>query len=447
MRKRFFKISIVKTGKTLLITSLILLTCATNLFAQQKEQTLHELNSLLINTVMDDLFTPPVSSRIYVYPNIAFYECIRNEDASFESLAGKLTDLKKLPVASGTKVNYFIAASVSFSHVAQSLVGSEYKFEDWRDSFIDSLKKIVDTSVVKSSANYGRLMADSIISWSKKDNYLISKGMSRYKLLNEPGTWQPTPNDYASALEPNWYILRPLALKSCSQFSPKKKLTYDPSKNSEFYKNVEEVYKIGKEADSSKNSIAWYWDDNPNISIQEGHLTYFVHKISPGGHWLMIAKQACIQKNAPVVKASLAYTLTSIALFDGFIACWDEKFKTNLIRPVTIINQLIDEHWQPLIQTPPFPEFTSGHAVISNAASTVLTGILGDNYSFIDSTEIPFGIMPRSFNSFNEAAEESAWSRVYGGIHYPETARLSIEQGRKIGSYVIETLYSKGNKK
>jgi membrane-associated phospholipid phosphatase len=198
-----------------------------------------------------------------------------------------------------------------------------------------------------------------------------------------------------------------------------------------------EVYRIRKTMDTLKKAIALYWDDNPNISVEQGHFNYFIHKISPAGHWMMIARQACIEKNIPLIRASQAYALTAIAMFDAFIAGGDEKYKTERIRPVTVINRYIDEKWEPLIQTPPFPEFTSGHAVVSNAAATVLTSLLGDNYHFTDHTEIPFGISPRSFSSFLKASEESSWSRVYGGIHYPETARISIQQGKTVGNYIL----------
>ena len=410
-----------------------------NVISQKPANTLHELNTLLIHTVMEDLFTPPVANRIYVYPNIAFYECIHNADASYESLAGKLTGLNPLPApATGSQVDHFIAACISFSYVAQSLVGSEYKIEDWRKKFIDSVRSNMDSIRFIHSVRYGHAVADSIIAWSKRDKYLISKGMQRHVLSKKAGAWQPTPNEYLQALEPHWNIIRPMTMVTAGQFSPPKKLQYNPSRRSEFFKNVQEVYRISKNRDTLRRSKALYWDDNPNISIQEGHLTYYVHKISPAGHWLMITRQACMENDVAVLKSSLAYTMTAISMFDGFIGCWDEKFKIDLIRPVTVINHFIDENWQPLIQTPPFPEFTSGHAVISNAAATVLTKIFGDHYRFTDNTEIPFGIKPRTFESFYKAAEESSWSRVYGGIHYPETARISISQGKLIGQHVLK---------
>lgn len=409
--------------------------------AQDKAGVLHQLNSLLINTVMVDFFTPPVASRIYAYPNIAFYECIRQDDAALPSIAAKFKVPVGIPKPASAKTDNFIAACISFSYVAQKLVGSEYKIEDWRKAFTDSILKTGDSVIAKNSMLYGRRVADSILAWVQKDNYNQSRGMPRFTISSKLGTWQPTPADYAQAIEPHWRTIRPITLKKASQFSPKEKLVFSLNKNSTFYKTMMEVYTIGNNLDTTQKAIAKYWDDNPNVSVNMGHLNYFIHKISPGGHWIMIARQACEEKKESVSRSSLAYTLTSIALFDAFIATWDEKFKTNLIRPITVINDYVDKNWQPYIQTPPFPEFTSGHAVISNSAAAVLTGLFGDNYEFTDETEIPFGNDTRHFKSFYEAAKESTWSRVYGGIHYPETARISIVQGKEIGTNVLKTLY------
>ncbi len=411
--------------------------------AQDKAAVLHDLNTTLINTVMIDFFTPPVAGRIYSYPNIAFYECIRLDDASLPTLTGKLNGLGKLPVPPVSKIDNLVSAAVSFTYVAQNLVGSEYKLEEWRQHFVDSLllKARGDTELIKNSLLYGKLVADSVLAWTKRDNYNQSRGMPRFTLSKDVGTWQPTPADYAQAIEPHWNMIRPFTLNSPSQFSPQKKLVFSLNKNSTFYKTMMEVYKIVVNLDTVQKATAKYWDDNPNVSVNLGHLNYFIHKISPGGHWLMITKQACQEKNETVSRSSLAYTLTSIALLDGFIACWDEKYKTDLIRPITVINDHVDKNWQPYIQTPPFPEFTSGHAVISNAAATVLTALFGDHYEFTDQAEIPFGNDTRHFKSFYLAAEEVTWSRVYGGIHYPETARISIIQGKEVGKNVLQKLY------
>ncbi|MBK7433014.1 MAG: vanadium-dependent haloperoxidase [Chitinophagaceae bacterium] len=285
--------------------------------------------------------------------------------------------------------------------------------------------------------SYGKAVADTIIAWTKRDNYLKSRGLYRYVLSKAQGAWQPTPLDYAQGLEPHWNTIRPMTLANASQFSPQEKLVFSTSKNSLFYKTMMEVYRIGNTLDTVRKATALYWDDNPNVAVNIGHLSYFVHKISPAGHWIMIAKQACLQKNVSVEKAAQVYALSAIAMFDAFISCWDEKYRTSLIRPITIINRLIDKNWQPYIQTPPFPEFTSGHSVVSNACATILTDLLGEPFAFTDKTEIPFGSPPRSFHSFYEASLESSTSRVYGGIHYPETARISVGQGKSIGRHVL----------
>ena len=409
--------------------------------AQDKATVLHELNSLLINTVMVDFFTPPVASRIYAYPNIAFYECIRQDDPALPSIATQLKVPVNIPKAIAAQTDNFIAACISYSYVAQKLVGSEYKIEDWRKAFTDSILKNSDTVIAKNSMLYGHKVADSILAWMVKDNYNQSRGLPRFTLSKKAGAWQPTPADYAQAIEPHWRTIRPFTLTTASQFSPKEKLVFSRKKTSVFYKTMMDVYRIVNNLDTTQKATAKYWDDNPNVSVNLGHLNYFIHKISPGGHWLMITKQACEEKNETVSRSSLAYTLTSIALVDGFISCWDEKFRSDLIRPITVINAFVDKNWQPYIQTPPFPEFTSGHAVISNAAATVLTALFGDNYQFTDQTEIPFGNDTRHFKSFYDAAKESSMSRVYGGIHYPETARISIIQGKKVGKNVLQTLY------
>lgn len=410
-----------------------------NVLAQNKANRLHELNSLLINTVMQDLFNPPVASRIYVYPNIAFYECIATNKNQLQSLSGKLNGLKPLPKPTN-KIDNEVAACISFCYTAQALVATENKFEEWRNDFIQKETTTIDSVIFKNSIAYGKQIADSIIGYSKKDNYLKSRGLMRYIITNKSGDWQPTPLDYAQGLEPNWSTIRPLILSSLSQCSPNQKLVYSKSKKSVFYKTMMQTYRIGKNLDSIQKSIALYWDDNPNVSNNIGHLNYFIHKISPGGHWIMITKQACEQKNISIQKSAQAYTLTAIAIFDGFISCWDEKYKTNLIRPITIINREVDKNWQPYIQTPPFPEFTSGHSVTSNASATVLTALLGDNFSFEDKTEIPFGQGTRKFASFNAASLESSTSRVYGGIHYPATANISVQQGKAVGKVVLDKL-------
>jgi membrane-associated phospholipid phosphatase len=130
----------------------------------------------------------------------------------------------------------------------------------------------------------------------------------------------------------------------------------------------------------------------------------------------------------------------SIALFDAFISCWDEKYRSNLIRPETVINEYVDRDWIPLLQTPPFPEHTSGHSVISTASAEVLTAMLGDNFAFEDDVEVKYGLPLRKFSSFRAASAEAAISRLYGGIHYMPAITEGVKQGKLVGNLIKERL-------
>jgi hypothetical protein len=167
---------------------------------------------------------------------------------------------------------------------------------------------------------------------------------------------------------------------------------------------------------------------------------FAVKKITPGAHWIGITKIASKKDNANYSKTVFAYTKTSIALADAFISCWDEKYRSNLVRPETLINTYFNDEWKPILQTPPFPEYTSGHSVVSGAASVVLTSIFGENFDFIDNSEVPYGLKERSYSAFSEAADEAAISRMYGGIHYRSAVEIGVEQGRKIGKLVVNRL-------
>ena len=114
-----------------------------------------------------------------------------------------------------------------------------------------------------------------------------------------------------------------------------------------------------------------------------------------------------------------------------------------MTRPETVINEYFDDSCVPLLQTPPFPEHTSGHSVISRAAAVALTSIFGDNFSFDDTTELEFGLPMRSFDSFLQASEEAAVSRLYGGIHFRPAIDEGVIQGEQVGNLVVKTLQLK----
>jgi hypothetical protein len=166
-------------------------------------------------------------------------------------------------------------------------------------------------------------------------------------------------------------------------------------------------------------------------------------KITPGAHWIGITKIACKKSEYNFDDTVFAYAKTSIAIADAFISCWDEKYRSNLVRPETLINTYFNDNWKPILQTPPFPEYSSGHSVVSGAASIALNSIFGTNFSFDDTTELPFGIPMRHFESFAAAADEAAISRMYGGIHYRAAVEVGVKQGRSLGNHVVANLNMK----
>jgi hypothetical protein len=171
-----------------------------------------------------------------------------------------------------------------------------------------------------------------------------------------------------------------------------------------------------------------------------GHVMFGTKKFSPPGHWMGIVGIAAKQAKSDYPTTVYAYAITSVALFDAFIQCWDEKFRHNTARPETVINKYIDPDWRPFLQTPPFPEYTCGHSTCSSAAAEALTSVFGDNFAYTDTTETEFGIKARSFKSFRDAAEENNWARFYGGIHFHNSCIVSTEYGRKVGDLVVDKL-------
>jgi PAP2 superfamily len=204
-----------------------------------------------------------------------------------------------------------------------------------------------------------------------------------------------------------------------------------------------ETYLAVKNADKEQTDIANFWDCNPYKLNVTGHVMHATKKITPGGHWINIIGVAGKKSNAGFLQAVHSYAMVSIGLFDAFISCWDEKYRSVLVRPETVINENIDAEWAPMLQTPPFPEYTSGHSVASSAASVILTSIFGDDFAFDDDTEVEFGLPVRSFKSFYQAADEASISRLYGGIHYRPAIENGVKQGKAIGELVVNQIKCK----
>lgn len=402
----------------------------------------HEAMEKYTDVIVHDIFSPPVASRNYVYPSIAAYEVLKFSDPQAKSFVGQLRGLESLPSPGpDNEISISLAALQSFHLVSKALIFSEDSLTISHQIFLDGLvKKGFPKKVFENSLEFADKMKEAILGWADGDNYKESRSYPKYSVDNDLNTWKPTPPAYIEAIEPHWNRIRPMILDSATQYVPEGPTPFDLDEDSRFYQELIEVYDAVKNADEEEIEIANFWDCNPYKMNLTGHVMFATKKITPGGHWIGITKIACEKTESDLLSSARAYALCSIALFDGFISCWDEKYRSKLIRPETVINEHLDENWLPILQTPPFPEHTSGHSVISSAAAIILTDIFGENFSFDDDTELQYGLEIRSFGSFKEASAEAAISRLYGGIHYRPAIDYGVDQGYKVGEFILKNI-------
>jgi hypothetical protein len=314
--------------------------------------------------------------------------------------------------------------------------------EAYENGFIDSCRSIgFSEETIQQSKKYAAAISKSILAYAKADRYNKTSNYPRYTPATIEGSWYPTPPAFIAAIEPYFKTIRPFTLDTCSQFLAPPPVSFSSDTRSPFYRQMSLNYKanLGDE----QREIAAFWDCNPFAVQDNGHLLVGLKKISPGAHWLGITGIACQKEKKSFEETMLIYSAVSIGLTDAFICCWDEKYRSNRIRPETAIRKYIDPTWTPLIQTPPFPEYLSGHSVISASSATILTHFFGEHYNYTDTIENKYGLRPRSFNSFQQAAIEAGISRFYGGIHFMDAIDNGRTQGLKVGSWVLQKLKSK----
>jgi len=400
---------------------------------------IHRAIKAMTDIMVYDIYSPPVASRTYAYICVGVYETMRNQDTTYLSLAGQLRQLKPVPQPeAGKQYNYTLAAVKTALTIGKALVISEEKVDTLFAGIVKEFRENgIPGEVIDNSTAYGQQVAAHILAWAAGDNYKQSRSLPKYAVNEEPSFWKPTPPAYIKAIEPHWNKIRTFITDSAQQFKPTPPPPFSTDKKSKFYSDAKEVYEAGLKLTSEQNAIASFWDCNPFKMNVRGHVMYATKKISPGGHWINITSVACKKVNADAVKTAEAYATIAITLADCFISCWDEKYRSNVIRPESYINQYIDTNWLPALQTPPFPEYTSGHSVVSAAAAVVLTKLFGDNFAYTDSTESEFGLPPRTFTSFGEAAREAAISRFYGGIHYRPAIDNGLTEGNAMGVFIV----------
>jgi hypothetical protein len=235
-----------------------------------------------------------------------------------------------------------------------------------------------------------------------------------------------------------------VVLDSAAQFTPPRPPVFNVTdKKSKYYQEVMAIKNAVDSLTPEQKHIADFWDDNPFKLNVSGHVMFGTKKFSPPGHWMSVVGIAAKQAGFDFASTVYAYAITAMTQFDAFIQCWDEKYRSNCVRPETVINKYFDQNWQPYLQTPPFPEYTCGHSTMSSANAEALTRVFGDNFAYTDTSEMEFGIKSRSYKSFKDAAEENNWARFYGGIHFHNSCIVSTEYGRKVGDFVVSRLKMK----
>ena len=429
--------------------ALVLCACTRQLNAPQAAPSdaalLHDAVDQLTSVIVYDIFSPPQASRAYAYASIAAYEAMRHGDTAYRSMAGQLNGLTDVPSPpAGASISLPLAGVHAFMNVGWSLTFSRARMDSLRAAMDARYRVQLPAETYARSIAYGDSVSAHILAWAGRDRFKELRGYPKFSVTSNPSRWVPTPPAYMDAVEPHWGSIRPFAMDSGGQFRPAPALPFDSTRGSPFMTEVLEVYEAGKALTEEQKAITAFWDCNPYVMHVQGHTMFATKKITPGGHWMGIVGIAARKANADPLRAAEAYARTAIALADAFISSWEEKFRSEVVRPETTINRYVDEKWTPLLQTPPFPEYTSGHSVISNAAAVVLTDQFGDEFSFADSTEMDYGLPVRSFPSFVAAANEAAISRLYGGIHYRRAIEEGSVQGRAVGAHVVQRIRTRG---
>ena len=422
------------------LVSLLFLCCSPNKtnYEPGVEAITGVVNSMT-ELMVNDVTNPPLAARFFAYTMLAGYEVVSKNDSSVQSFIGKLNNYPVIPKPTIKNYSWRLAAICAMLQTASALQPSGKLLQVKLKAVTDSCyQKGMTQKMIDSSTAYATIISTAILAYAKTDGYRNISNFIRYTPQQKEGFWYPTPPGFFSAVEPYFNRVRSFSFDSAAQFKPLPPVQYNSNKTAAFYKLTKAVYAAHDSLTEEQKIMAAFWDCNPFALEDEGHLKIGVKKISPGAHWIGITGIVCKAKGVSFSKALLVHTVLGITLLDAFLSCWDEKYRSNRIRPESAIRKFIDPGWKPFLQTPPFPEYPSGHSVISGAAAEILTHYFGDDVAFTDTTEVAYGAGTRQFKSFRLAANEAALSRFYGGIHFMDAIDNGLVEGRKIGVHVIE---------
>ena len=379
--------------------------------------------------------SPPVASRAMGYIGVSAYEVVASGSDRMTSLAGQVNGLEAGPVREpgavydeAVAVQAALAASVT-AFFANTGPTGQRAMGAMTDRFGAKVETGVPAEVVARSAAFGQAVAAHVLRWSQEDGGAVVENMGfphDYRPKEGPQYWVPTSlvRQQQAPLLPDWGRNRPFVMPAGNACPLPPPPDYSEEPGSAFHSEALEVVRVTAALTDEQKAVARFWSDDAMLSP------------TPPGHWISIALQILERDGADVQTHVDVLARLGMAMSDAFIGCWYSKFEYDLLRPVTYIRRVIDPSWEPLLITPPFPEYPSGHSTQSGAAATVLTALYGERYAFADATHEDDGLAARSYGSFWQAAEEAGLSRLYGGIHFRAAITRGLDQGRCIGAHV-----------
>lgn len=381
-------------------------------------------------------YSPPVASRAFGYLGVTAYEALAAGDTTMTSLAGQLNGLTPVPRRDkGVAYDEAVVMQAALSSAAREFFGNtgptgQRALKRMTEKLSSEVSAGLAPDLVARSEAYGRSVTAHILAWSEGDGGAKIENMGfplEFTLNKGPSHWVPTSliNQQQLPLLPKWGENRPFVMQSGNACPLPPPPAYSEDKGSDFYKEAFEVYETVKNLTPEQRAVARFWSDDPMLSP------------TPPGHWMVIGLKILDDRKASAAEHADLLARLGVTLADAFIGCWHSKFEYDLLRPVTYIKRVIDPKWEPVLITPPFPEYPSGHSTQSGAAATVLTAFFGENFVFTDSTHEKDKLPNRSFKSFWDAAQEAGISRLYGGIHFRAAIDRGLDQGRCIGEKAV----------
>lgn len=379
-------------------------------------------------------YSPPVASRAFAYLGVIAFEAVASGDPRLKSLSGQLTELAAPPARrAGETYDDVVVLQAALADGAAALFSNtgptgQRALTAMTRKMTAIAAASVRPDVAERSASLGREIAAHVLAWAETDGgaRIDNMGFAQTFTPREaPDAWVPTSlvSQQQAPLLADWGRNRTFAMTSVDACGLPPPPAYSEDEGSAFYAEAREVYDVTTHLTDEQRLIARFWSDDPMLSP------------TPPGHWISIALDVFDAEDAPLDQRVEVLARLGITLADSFIACWHTKFEYDLLRPVTYIRRTMDPKWEPLLITPPFPEYPSGHSTQSGAAAAVLTAAFGADFAFDDRTHEDDGLPVRSFPSFEAAAREAALSRLYGGIHFRSAIDRGLAQGVCVGGY------------